>query len=55
MEERGGPVEHATLQLWVLKSSPGLEETFPRRKRPVGRRGRMDETSLTVKGTWRSW
>ncbi len=35
MEERGGAVDHATLQRWVVKYSPLLEEAFHRRKRPV--------------------
>ena len=35
MEERGVPVDHATIQRWVVKYSPQLEEAFHRRKRPV--------------------
>ena len=35
MEERGVPVDHATIQRWVVKYSPLLEEAFHRRKRPV--------------------
>lgn len=54
MGERGVPVDHATIQRWVLKYSPGLEETFHRRTRPVGRSWRMDETPIKVKGAWRS-
>lgn len=50
MEERGVPVDHATIQCWVVKYSPQLEETFHRRKRPVKSRWRMDETYLKVKG-----
>jgi len=53
MEARGVPVDHATIQRWVLKYSPGLEEAFYRRKRPVGRSWRMDETYIRVKGEWR--
>src|SRR5262249_30879306 len=33
MEERGVSVDHATLQRWVVKYSPQLEEMFHRRKR----------------------
>jgi transposase-like protein len=54
MEARGVSVDHATIQRGVLKYSPGLEETFYRRKRPVGRSWRMDETDSKVKGAWRS-
>src|SRR5215475_12684693 len=53
MEERGVPVDHATTQRWVVKYSSQLEEAFHRRKRPVGRSWRMDETSIKVKGEWR--
>jgi transposase-like protein len=53
MEERGVPVDHATIQRWVVKYSPQLEEAFHRRKRPLGRRWRMDETYIRVKGEWR--
>ena len=35
MEERGVSVDHATIQRWVVKYSPLLEEAFHRRKRPV--------------------
>jgi putative transposase len=35
MEERGVAVDHATIQRWVVKYSPQLEEAFHRRKRPV--------------------
>jgi len=53
MEERGVSVDHATIQRWVVKYSAQLEEAFYRRKRPVGRSWRMDETYIRVKGEWR--
>jgi transposase-like protein len=53
MEERGVPVDHATIQRWVVKYSPLLEEAFHRRKRPVWTSWRMDETYIKVKGQWR--
>ena len=53
MEERGVELDHATIHRWVLKYSPQLEEAFHPRKRPVGRRWRMDETYIRVKGEWR--
>ena len=34
LEERGVPIDHATIQRWVVKYSPQLEEAFHRRKRP---------------------
>jgi putative transposase len=53
MEECGVELDHATIHRWVLKYSPQLEEKFHPRKRPVGRRWRMDETYIRVKGEWR--
>jgi transposase-like protein len=53
MEERGVSVDHATINRWVLKYSPQLQDAFHRRKRPVGRSWRMDETYIRVKGEWR--
>jgi putative transposase len=53
MEERGVPVDHATIQRWVVKYSPQLEEAFHRRKRPVWVSWRLDETYIRVKGEWR--
>ena len=53
MEERGVAVDHATVQRWVVKYSPLLEEAFHRRKRPVWVSWRMDETYVKVKGEWR--
>ena len=53
MAERGVDVDHSTINRWVIKYSPPLEEVFHRRKRPVGRRWRMDETYIRVKGQWR--
>src|ERR1041384_5593990 len=53
MEERGVLVDHATIQRWVVKYSPLLEEAFHRRKRSVWASWRMDETYIKVKGQWR--
>jgi len=44
MEGCGVSVDHATLQRWVVKYSPQLEEAFHWRKRPVWVSWRMDET-----------
>src|SRR5947199_9860002 len=52
LEERGVPIDHATIQRWVVKYSPQLEEAFHRRKRPVWVSWRMDETYIKVKGHW---
>jgi putative transposase len=52
MRERGVPVDHATVNRWVVKYSPPLEAAFHRRKRPVWSSWRMDETYIRVKGQW---
>src|SRR6266849_7882398 len=52
MEERGVPVDHATIQRWVVQYRPLLEEACHRCKRPVWVSWRMDETSITLKGPW---
>jgi putative transposase len=54
MRERGGCVEHATINRWVLKDSPPLEAAVPRQKRPVWISWRRDEPDIRVKGEWRS-
>jgi transposase-like protein len=52
MEERGVKVDHSTINRWVIKDSPQLEDAFHRRKCPVWVSWRMEETSLLVKGKW---
>src|SRR5438046_2271554 len=53
MEVRGVELDHATINRWVIKYSPQLEEAFHRRKRQVWVSWRMDETYIKVKGQWR--
>jgi transposase-like protein len=52
MQERGVPVDHATIQRWVVKDSPALEAAFHHRKRSVWVSWRMDETYIRIKGQW---
>jgi len=52
LEERGVPLDHATIQRWVVQYRPLLEEAFHRRKRPVWVSWRMDETYIKIKGQW---
>ena len=47
---RGVNVDHATIQRWVFKFTPLLEKEFRQRKKCVGKRWRMDETYIKVKG-----
>src|SRR5215510_10335591 len=53
MAARGVEVDHATINRWVIKYSPLLEEAFHRHKRPVWTSWRMDETYSKVKGAWK--
>jgi transposase-like protein len=53
MSERGIAVDHSTVHRWALKLLPVLEKAFRRRKRPVGKSWRMDETYIRVKGDWK--
>ena len=50
MAERGVKMDHSTINRWVVKYSPQLEQEFHRRKRPVSVSWRMDETYIRVKG-----
>ena len=50
---RGVKVDHATIQRWVFKFTPLVEQQFRKRKKLVGKRWRLDETYIKVKGEWR--
>jgi len=50
MQERGVSIDHSTVNRWVIKYSPPLEDAFHRRKRPVRVSWRMDETYIKIKG-----
>lgn len=50
---RGINVDHATIQRWVFKFTPMIEHKMRKRKRPVGKRWRLDETYVKVKGEWK--
>ena len=50
---RGIKVDHATIQRWVFKFTPLVEKQFRNRKKSVGKRWRMDETYIKVKGEWK--
>lgn len=53
MAERGIIVDHSTLHRWVIRLVPLLDKVFRRNKRAVGRRWRMDETYIKIKGQWK--
>ena len=53
MEERGVEVDHSTLNRWVVKYVPLLDQQFRTRKCLVGSSWRLDETYVKVKGSWK--
>ncbi|ELW5673287.1 IS6 family transposase, partial [Salmonella enterica] len=53
MAERGIHVDHSTLHRRVIRQVPLLDKVFRRHKRAVGRRWRMDETYIKIKGQWK--
>ena len=53
LDERGVEVDHSTLNRWVMKYVPLLDQQFRVRKRPVGSSWRLDETYVKVKGNWK--
>ena len=53
MAERGVEVDHSTIHRWAIKMLPVLAAVCRRRKRPVGRSWRMDETYIKVAGGWK--
>jgi hypothetical protein len=51
MLERGVHVDHATINRWVIKYSPQLEDALHRRKRPIKKRqlvGGIGQGGLTA-------
>lgn len=50
LEERGVVVDHTSIFRWVQRCTPLLTAAFKGRKAPVGRRWRMDETYVKVRG-----
>jgi transposase-like protein len=53
MSERGISVDHSTVHRWAVKLLPVMEKLFRRRKHPVGKSWRMDETFIKINGHWR--
>src|ERR1700745_3323115 len=53
MEERGVEVDHSSLNRWVIKHVPLLDQAFRARKRRVGGSWRMDESYVRIKGRWK--
>nr|CAA60622.1 IS1327 containing a transposase [Pantoea agglomerans] len=53
MAERGIVVDHSTLHRWLIRLVPRLDKAFRRYKRNPGRRWRMDETYIKIRGAWK--
>ena len=49
---RGAKIDHATLQRWLIRFSPLIDQEVRKRKKPVGNSWRMDETYIKVNGKW---
>ncbi|WP_435655453.1 IS6 family transposase [Brucella pituitosa] len=52
LNERGVAVDHATLNRWVTRYAPQIEEQAQLRKRRMASSWRVDETYLKVRGKW---
>ncbi|CDG49809.1 IS6-like element ISCca2 family transposase [Cardinium endosymbiont of Bemisia tabaci] len=52
MHIRGAKIDHSTLQRWVIKFVPLIDQEVRRRKRPVSSSWRMDETYVKMNGKW---
>lgn len=48
---RGAKIDHATLQRWLIKFSPLIDQEVRKRK-PVRNSWRMDKTYIKVNGKW---
>ena len=53
MAERGVVVDHSTIHRWAIKILPILTAVCRRRKLPVGKSWRVDETYVKVGGQWK--
>ena len=53
MQMRGVSIDHSTIQRWVFKFTPHVIAKVRSNKHQVGKRWRMDETYVKVKGQWR--
>ncbi len=53
MKDRGLELDHTSIYRWVQEYSKVLVKNFNKRKRPVSRSWRMDETYIKVRGEWK--
>ncbi|WP_342272297.1 IS6 family transposase [Candidatus Tisiphia endosymbiont of Parasteatoda lunata] len=52
MSIRGAKIDYSTLQRWVIKFVPLIDQVVRKRKKPVGSSWRMDETYIKLNGKW---
>ena len=52
MSIRGGSIDHATLQRWVVKFTHLIDARVRKRKKAVNGSWRMDETYIKLNGKW---
>lgn len=50
---RGVKVDHSTIQRWMFKFTPLVDQHSKNRKKSVGKSWRLDETYIKVKRQWR--
>jgi len=66
MQESSAAVDHSTLNRWVIKYALDIEKQFHRRRRPVGKSWRLDQTYhpcqrqrfcqvVSKEANWSSW
>ena len=49
---RGVVIDHATLQRWLIRFVPLIDQEVRKRKKPAGSSWRMDETYIKINGKW---
>ena len=49
---RGAVIDHATLQRWLIRFVPLIDQEVRKRKKPIGSSWRMDETYIKINGKW---
>jgi putative transposase len=54
MRDRGLEVNHTSMYRWVQQYSQVIVQNFNKRKRPVSKSCKMDETYIKVRGKWRN-
>jgi putative transposase len=49
---RGAVIDHATLQRWLIRFVPLIDQEVRKLKKPAGSSWRMDETYIKINGKW---